>query len=81
LSDGILLFRYFESQGEVRTALSVVKSRVNAHERSIRELKVTAGGIVVGESLVDFEGILSGLPSYRGLIPMIGHDRPGADVA
>ena len=39
LSDGILLFRYFEAKGEVRTALSVVKSRVNAHERTIRECR------------------------------------------
>ena len=72
LSDGILLFRYFESQGEVRTAVSVVKSRVNAHERSIRELKVTTSGIVVGESLGDFEGVLTGLPTYRGTVPMLG---------
>lgn len=72
LSDGILMFRYFEAQGEVRTAVSVVKSRVNAHERSIRELKVTSAGIVVGESLGDFEGVLTGLPTYRGIVPMIG---------
>ncbi|GJD53001.1 Circadian clock protein kinase KaiC [Methylobacterium crusticola] len=71
LSDAILLFRFFEAKGEVRTALSVVKSRVNAHERTIRELKLTSGGLQVGEALVDFEGVLTGLPSYRGRIAML----------
>jgi circadian clock protein KaiC len=81
LSDAILLFRYFEAQGEVRTAISVVKSRVSAHERAIRELKVTSAGIVVGESLVDFEGVLTGLPSYRGAVPMIEAGAVGGEQA
>ena len=51
LSDGILLFRFFEALGQVRTAISVVKGRVNAHERTIRELKVTGTGIQVGQRL------------------------------
>ena len=75
LSDGIMLFRYFEAQGAVRTAVAVVKSRVNAHERSIRELRVTPAGIVVGEALGDFEGVLTGLPTYRGSVPMLNDDR------
>ena len=80
LSDGILLFRYFEAMGEVRTAISVVKSRVNAHERSIRELRVTSSGIIVGATLGDFQGVLTGLPTYRGVVPMIG-DAPEAGQA
>jgi circadian clock protein KaiC len=76
LSDSILLFRFFEAKGEVRTALSVVKSRVNAHERSIREMKLTTGGIQVGEALTDFEGVLTGLPSYRGEMAMLTGQGP-----
>jgi circadian clock protein KaiC len=34
LSDTILLFRFFEAKAEVRTAISVVKSRTSSHERS-----------------------------------------------
>ena len=71
LSDTLLLFRYFEAKGEVLSALSVLKSRTNAHERSIREFKLGAHGLVVGESLRDFEGILSGVPIYRGSTPML----------
>jgi circadian clock protein KaiC len=71
LSDCILLFRFFEAKGEVRTALSVVKSRVNAHERSIRELRLGPGGVQVGEALGDFEGVLTGLPAYHGKVAML----------
>lgn len=71
LSDGILLFRYFEAKGEVRTALSVLKSRVNAHERTIRELKLTPVGLQVGDTLTDFLGVLSGLPTYGGDGPLL----------
>ncbi|MCJ2008487.1 ATPase domain-containing protein [Methylobacterium sp. J-092] len=74
LSDGILLFRYFEAKGEVRTALSAVKSRVNAHERTIRELRLSRNGIQVGETLTDFEGVLSGLPAYGGKVAMLRSD-------
>lgn len=71
LSDCILLFRFFEAKGEIRTALSVVKSRVNAHERTIRELRLSAEGLQVGEALDDFEGVLTGLPAYRGKVAML----------
>ena len=81
LSDGIMLFRYFEAHGTVRTAVSIVKSRVNAHERSIRELKVTQTGVVVGEALSDFEGVLTGLPTYHGSVAMIGDDPSGTGSA
>ena len=74
LSDTILLFRFFEAHAEIRTAISVVKSRTSSHERSIREFKLSSRGLEVGEALRDFEGVLSGLPSYRGsttLLPSI----------
>ena len=78
LSDAILFFRFFEAAGEIRTALSVVKTRVNAHERTIRELKLGYGGLRVGEPLSDFEGVLTGLPSYHGRIAMLEPQAPPA---
>lgn len=82
LSDVVLLFRYFERHGEVHTAVTAVKSRASGHERSIREFRLGAGGVNVGESLRDFEGILSGLPVYKGDTAMlsasgIAPDLPG----
>jgi circadian clock protein KaiC len=66
LSDGILLFRFFEARGSLLKAVSVVKSRTSAHELTIREFRLTSEGIEVGESLTDFEGVMSGVASYRG---------------
>jgi circadian clock protein KaiC len=66
LSDTVLLLRYFEAQGEVRQALSVVKKRFGPHERTIREYRFCATGIEVGPPLVDFHGVLTGVPSFTG---------------
>jgi circadian clock protein KaiC len=66
LSDVVVLFRYFEHDGEVLTAVAAVKSRANAHERSIRQFRLGIDGVEVGEALRDFDGVLTGLPSYRG---------------
>ena len=79
LSDSILLFRFFEAHGQVRTAISVLKSRTSGHEHSIREFKLGPGGLQVGEALRDFEGVLSGLPAYRGGTSMLLAD-PGAET-
>ncbi len=80
LSDGILLFRYFEAMGEIRTALSAVKSRVSAHERTIREVRLSPQGLQVGEALTDFEGVLTGLPAYRGEVAMLRGDTADAGL-
>jgi circadian clock protein KaiC len=66
LADTVLLFRYFEALGEVRQALSVVKKRSGRHERTIRELTLASGGITLGPPLRDFQGVLTGTPTYRG---------------
>lgn len=72
LSDSILLFRYFEAKGSVRTAIAVLKSRTTQNERSIRELRLgLPSGIRVGEELVGFEGILAGGVAYSGSTPML----------
>jgi circadian clock protein KaiC len=71
LSDTILLFRYFEAEGQLLKAVSAVKSRVTAHENSIRQFGIGADGISVGEPLKDFEGVLTGAPAYRGSTPLL----------
>jgi circadian clock protein KaiC len=71
LSDVVVLYRYFEHQGEVLTAIATVKSRANAHERSIRQFRLGTDGVEVGEALRDFDGVLTGLPSYKGSTAML----------
>ncbi|MFP5261088.1 MAG: ATPase domain-containing protein [Blastocatellia bacterium] len=66
LADTVLLLRYFENSGRIHKAISVVKKRTGHHEHSIRELRLTDKGIEVGEALINFEGILSGMPQYTG---------------
>ena len=66
LADSVLLLRYFEVSGSVRQAVSVVKKRSGDHERTIRECKVTRGGLLVGPPLTDFQGVLTGVPAYVG---------------
>jgi circadian clock protein KaiC len=62
LADAVLLLRYFEVEGEVRQALSVVKKRGGHHERTIREFWLDRDGIHVGEALREFRGVLTGVP-------------------
>ncbi len=62
LADNVLLMRYFESEGVIRRAFSVIKKRSGSHETSIRELKLSSAGIRIGEPLTRFRGILSGSP-------------------
>ena len=57
---------FFESKGWVRRAISVVKKRNGYHERTIRELDMGERGIVIGQPLEEFHGILTGVPSYAG---------------
>lgn len=66
LADTNILLRYFEHQGKVRKAISVIKKRTGGHERSIRELAFTSNGIRIGKPLAEFRGVLTGTPEYFG---------------
>jgi circadian clock protein KaiC len=66
LADTVILLRYFEALGEVRRAMSVIKKRFGGHEATIREYKISRQGMLVGEPLVDFQGVLRGVPTYVG---------------
>lgn len=66
LSDAVLMLRYFEHEGTVRRAVSVVKKRSGFHEQSIREFRLGARGLVLGPPLKDFSGLFSGQPIYTG---------------
>ncbi|WP_462322336.1 ATPase domain-containing protein [Halochromatium sp.] len=70
LTDTVIAQRYFEAYGAIRYALSVMKKRYGDHERTIREYKIGRGGVIVGEPLSDFRGVLTGVPEY------LGEDRP-----
>ena len=66
LADAVILLRYFEAAGKVRRAVSVIKKRSGAHETTIRELEIGDKGLVLGEPLSAFHGVLRGVPTYSG---------------
>lgn len=66
LADAVVLFRYFEHKGRIKQAISVVKKRSGQHERTIRELEFTPAGVRVGPALMEFQGVLTGVPQYTG---------------
>jgi circadian clock protein KaiC len=72
IADTVLLLRYFEAHGEVRQAVSVLKKRTGAHERTIREFRIDPSGVRVGDALRDFRGVLTGIPEYHGAaVPLL----------
>jgi circadian clock protein KaiC len=66
LADTVVLMRYFEADGRVRRAVSVIKKRTGPHEDTIREFQITGQGIQVGPALREFQGVLRGVPTYVG---------------
>lgn len=66
LADMVLLMRFFEARGAMKKAVSVIKKRTGTHEDTIRELIMSAGGIRIGKPLVDFEGVMTGVPRVLG---------------
>lgn len=77
LSDAVLMLRYFEFDGTVRRALSVVKKRSGNHEHTIREFQLTSRGVRLGPPLKGFSGIFSGTPVYTGdSTPLLGDGEP-----
>ncbi|HZV83438.1 MAG TPA: circadian clock protein KaiC, partial [Brevundimonas sp.] len=64
---------------QVLKAVSVIKSRTTDHETSIREFLLTGEGAKIGNPLADFEGVLTGLPNYRGRTPMMSAEPAAAE--
>jgi circadian clock protein KaiC len=64
LADAVILLRYFEGDGELRKAITVVKKRTSRHERTVHELLFDSSGLSVGEPMREFRGILHGLPIW-----------------
>jgi circadian clock protein KaiC len=66
LADTVVVTRFFEAEGRVRKAISVLKKRTSAHEDTIRELSLGQGGVHVGPPLARFRGVMTGVPIFDG---------------
>lgn len=65
LADAIIMHRYIEVAGELKRVISVVKVRGSDHSKTLRLFDVSDEGPIIGEALVQYEGILSGSPTIR----------------
>jgi circadian clock protein KaiC len=68
LTDVIIMQRYIELQGCLQRVISVVKVRGSAHSKEIRAFEITKTGIMVGEPLAHYEGLLTGHPDQAGRV-------------
>lgn len=71
LADTVLVLRYFESQGHLHKAISVMKKRYGRHETTIREYAVSSHGVIVGEPLANYHGIMTGVPVITEAAPSL----------
>jgi circadian clock protein KaiC len=66
LADNVVMFRNFEAFGQLRRAVAVTKKRSGEHELTLRELRMGPQGIDISEPLTEFQGVLTGVPTYHG---------------
>jgi circadian clock protein KaiC len=65
LTDDLILQRYVELDGQLQRVLSVIKMRGSQHSKEWRAYEITRTGVVIGKSLSDYRGIISGIPVPR----------------
>ena len=63
LADAIIVQRYVEIVGQFKRAFSVVKVRGSNHSKDIRLFDITDAGIIIGDTLSDYAGIMTGRPT------------------
>jgi circadian clock protein KaiC len=66
LADTVVALRFFEADGSVHKAVSVIKKRTGHHETTIHEMMISSSGISVGPALKHLRGVLGGTPVLAG---------------
>jgi len=64
LTDAIIVQRYIEINSGLTRVMAVVKVRDSAHSSEIRQFSINGGGIVIGDPLQGYEGLLGGSPQH-----------------
>jgi circadian clock protein KaiC len=63
LTDAIIVQRYLEVQSRLKRVMAVVKVRDSDHCKELREFEITESGIVIGDPILAYEGLLGGRPT------------------
>lgn len=66
LTDDIIRLRYVEIEGRLRKVLTIVKMRGGDHSKDIREYEITHEGMVIGDRLEHYRGLITGVPTLLG---------------
>ena len=65
ITDEIIVQRYVEIEGALGRVMAVIKMRGSEHSHEFRTYEVTPRGVVVGDSLKEYDGIITGVPTLR----------------
>ena len=65
MTNDIILQRYVELDGQLRRIMTVIKTRSRPHLTDLRTFEITNRGLVVGERLAGYHGIVTGVPQAR----------------
>jgi circadian clock protein KaiC len=74
LTDAIIMQRYVVLEGRIQRLIGVVKVRGSAHSPDLRLFTIARDGIVIGEALSRYEGILTGSPELIPTAPSTASD-------
>ena len=77
ITDEIIIQRYIELEGELKRVMAVIKMRGSKHSHELRMYEVTPRGVVVGDSLTEYDCIITGNPFVR-IAPVDSGVRPPA---
>jgi len=63
LTDDIILQRYVEIDSQLQRMMTVIKMRRSAHSKDIRSYEITSAGLIVGETMKGYQGLITGIPT------------------
>ncbi len=69
LTDGIILQRYLELDGQLQRMMAIIKLRGSQHSKELRLYEITPEGIILGQSLRGYEGLMTGTPRRSNIVP------------
>ena len=72
LADCVILLRYFEHDGKINKAISVMKKRSGPHETTIRSYGMNPQGLHIGDALERYHGVLTGVPVVSKTLEAVG---------
>ncbi|MCP9495857.1 MAG: AAA family ATPase [Pyrinomonadaceae bacterium MAG19_C2-C3] len=82
LTNDIILQRYVEIDGQLRRMMTVIKTRGRAHSSELRAYNITKGGIVIGETLRQYRGLITAVPVLReDAVPLVTDGLTGGEAA